>query len=154
MALSEGDKAPAFNLPSDGGKNLKLSDYKGKKLVLYFYPKDDTPGCTKEAIGFSEDAAKFKRAGAVVIGASKDTVAKHEKFRDKYGLKIPLVSDEDGSLCDDYGVWTTKMNYGKSYMGIERSTFLIDEKGKIAKVWRKVKVDGHVEAVLEALKAL
>lgn len=154
MALTEGDKAPAFDLPSDSGKNVKLSAFKGKKVVLYFYPKDDTPGCTKEAVGFTEALAKFKRAGAVVIGASKDTVEKHGKFRDKYELKIPLVSDEDGSLCKDYGVWAKKMNYGKSYMGIERSTFLIDEKGKVAKVWRKVRVPGHVEEVLEAVKAL
>lgn len=154
MALTEGDKAPAFDLPSDSGKNVKLSEFKGKKVVLYFYPKDDTPGCTKEAVGFTEALAKFKRAGAVVIGASKDTVEKHGKFRDKYELKIPLVSDEDGSLCKDYGVWAKKMNYGKSYMGIERSTFLIDEKGKVAKVWRKVRVPGHVEEVLEAVKAL
>ena len=154
MALNEGDKAPAFDLPSDSGKNVKLSDYKGKKVVLYFYPKDDTPGCTKEAIGFTEALATFKRAGAVVIGASKDTAEKHGKFRDKYDLKILLVSDEDGSLCEDYGVWAKKLNYGKSYMGIERSTFLIDEKGKVAKVWRKVRVPGHVEDVLEAAKAL
>jgi peroxiredoxin Q/BCP len=154
MALEEGDKAPAFNLPSDSGKNLKLSDFKGKKVVLYFYPKDDTPGCTKEAIGFTETLAKFKRAGAVVIGASKDTVEKHQKFRAKHDLKIPLISDEEGSLCKDYGVWTKKMNYGKTYMGIERSTFLIDEKGKLAKVWRKVRVPGHVDDVLEAVKAL
>jgi len=154
MALTEGDKAPAFDLPSDSGKNVKLSEFKGKKVVLYFYPKDDTPGCTKEAIGFTEALAKFKRAGAVVIGASKDTAEKHGKFRDKYELKIPLVSDEDGSLCMDYGVWAKKMNYGKSYMGIERSTFLIDEKGKVAKVWRKVRVPGHVEEVLDAVKAL
>ena len=154
MALNEGDKAPAFNLPTDDGNKAKLSDFRGKKVVLYFYPKDDTPGCTKEAIGFTEALAKFKRAGAVVIGASKDTVEKHVKFRDKYALKIPLISDEDGSLCMDYGVWTEKMNYGKTYMGIERSTFVIDEKGKIARVWRKVRVAGHVEDVLAAVKAL
>ncbi len=154
MAIKEGDKAPAFNLPTDNGKKLKLSDIKGKKVVLYFYPRDDTPGCTKEAIGFTESLAKFKRAGAVVIGASKDTVEKHAKFRDKYDLKIPLISDEDGSLCKDYGVWKKKMNYGKSYMGIERSTFLIDEKGKIAKAWQKVKVAGHVDEVLAAVKEL
>ncbi len=154
MPLKEGDKAPAFNLPADNGKNVKLSDFKGKKVVLYFYPKDDTQGCTKEAIGFTESLAKFKRAGAVVIGASKDTVEKHAKFRDKHDLKIPLVSDEDGSLCKDYGVWKKKMNYGKSYMGIERSTFLIDEKGKVARVWRKVRVASHVDEVLDAVKTL
>jgi len=154
MPLKEGDKAPAFNLPADNGKNVKLSNFKGKKVVLYFYPKDDTPGCTKEAIGFTESLAKFKRAGAVVIGASKDTVEKHAKFRDKHDLKIPLVSDEDGSLCKDYGVWKKKMNYGKSYMGIERSTFLIDEKGKVARVWRKVRVASHVDEVLDAVKTL
>ena len=154
MTLKEGDKAPTFNRPTDDGTNAKLSDFKGKKVVLYFYPKDDTPGCAKEAIGFTESLAKFKRAGAVVIGASKDTVEKHVKFRDKYALKIPLISDEDGSLCEAYGVWTEKMNYGKTYMGIERSTFLIDEKGKIAKAWRKVRVAGHVDDVLAAVKAL
>ena len=154
MTLKEGDKAPQFDLPTDGGKRLSLSELKGKKVVLYFYPKDDTPGCTKEAIGFTEALPKFKRAGAVILGASKDPVEKHAKFRTKYDLKIPLLSDEDGTLCKDYGVWTKKMNYGKSYMGIERSTFLIDGKGKIAKIWRKVRVPGHVEEVLEATKEL
>ena len=154
MTVDAGDKAPDFTMATDGGGKLSLKPLKGRKVVLYFYPKDDTPGCTKEAIGFTESLAKFKRAGAVVIGASKDTVDKHVKFRDKYALKIPLISDEDGSLCEDYGVWTEKMNYGKTYMGIERSTFLIDEKGTIAKAWRKVRVAGHVDDVLAAVKAL
>ena len=154
MTLSAGDKAPDFTMPIDGGGMVSLAGLKGRPVVLYFYPRDDTPGCTKEAIGFTEALATFKRAGAVVIGASKDTAEKHGKFRDKYDLKIPLVSDEDGSLCEDYGVWAKKMNYGKSYMGIERSTFLIDEKGKVAKIWRKVRVPGHVEDVLEAVKTL
>ena len=152
--ISIGDNAPQFTLSTNGGGQFSFAEAAGKYLVLYFYPKDDTPGCTKEAIGFTESLAKFKRAGAVVIGASKDTVEKHVKFRDKYALKIPLISDEDGSLCEAYGVWTEKMNYGKTYMGIERSTFLIDEKGKIAKAWRKVRVAGHVDDVLAAVKAL
>ncbi|CAE7593953.1 bcp [Symbiodinium microadriaticum] len=154
MTLDVGDKAPAFSLPVNGDGTFSLKDAKGKKLVLYFYPKDDTPGCTKEAIGFTEQLAKFKRAGALVVGVSKDTVAKHDKFIDKYDLKIPLISDEDGSLCEAYGVWVEKKNYGRTYMGIERSTFLIDEKGKIAEIWRKVRVNGHVDKVLETVKAL
>ena len=153
MTLDVGDKAPAFSLPINGDGTFSLKDAKGKKLVLYFYPKDDTPGCTKEAIGFTEQLAKFKRAGALVVGVSKDSIAKHDKFIDKYDLKIPLISDEDGSLCEAYGVWVEKKNYGRTYMGIERTTFLIDEKGKIAEVWRKVRVNGHVDKVLEAVKA-
>jgi len=153
-SLKIGDKAPSFKLPRDGGKNLSLKDLKGKVAVLYFYPKDDTPGCTTEAIEFTAQLAKFKRAGATVVGISKDTVAKHEKFITKHSLKIALLSDETGTMLDDYGVWVEKTNYGRKYMGIERSTFLIDKSGKIAQVWRKVRVKGHVDAVLEATKAL
>ena len=152
--LTEGAKAPAFTLPLDNGEKISLAKLKGKKVVLYFYPKDDTPGCTKEAIAFSGDIAKFKRAGAVVIGVSKDTVEKHQKFRTKHDLKVELASDEDGKVIEKYGVWVEKNMYGKKYMGIERATFLIDEKGKIQRIWRKVKVKDHAEAVLEAVKEI
>ena len=152
--IEEGAKAPAFTLEMDDGEKLSLKDLKGQKVVLYFYPRDDTPGCTKEAIAFSEDLAKFKRAGAAVIGVSKDSIAKHQKFRDKHGLKVALGSDENSDVAENFGVWVEKNMYGKKYMGIERSTFLIDEKGVVRKVWRKVKVPGHSEAVLEAVKGL
>ena len=152
--LKIGAKAPAFTLPLDDGKTLKLKDLLGKKVVLYFYPKDDTPGCTKEAIAFSGDLAKFKRAGAVVIGVSRDSVAKHAKFKEKHDLALPLGADETGKVTEDYGVWVEKSMYGRTYMGIERATFLIDEKGVIREIWRKVKVAGHAEAVLEAVKSL
>ncbi|MCR9128107.1 MAG: thioredoxin-dependent thiol peroxidase [Alphaproteobacteria bacterium] len=152
--LKPGDKAPDFTLPADGGRTASLSEFGGKAVVLYFYPKDDTPGCTKEAIGFTEAADAFDAAGAVVIGVSKDTVAKHDKFRDKHGLKVILASDADGDVCERYGTWVEKNMYGKTYMGIERATFLIGPDGSLKEVWRKVKVPGHVEAVLEAVKAL
>lgn len=153
-APEEGAKAPAFTMNADDGSKIALKDLKGKKVVLYFYPKDDTPGCTKEAIAFSADIAKFKRAGAVVIGVSRDTVAKHQKFKDKHDLKVILGSDEKGDVTEKYGVWGEKNMYGRKYMGIERATFLIDEKGVIRQVWRKVKVAGHAEEVLEAVKSL
>ena len=153
-AIEEGRKAPAFTLETDAGEKVALKDLKGQKVVLYFYPKDDTPGCTKEAIAFSEDMAKFKRAGAVIIGVSKDSVAKHQKFKDKHGLKVTLGADEKGEVVEKYGVWVEKSMYGKKYMGIERSTFLIDDKGVVRNIWRKVKVPGHSAAVLEAVKAL
>ncbi len=149
-----GDNAPSVSLPRDGDDMVSLSDFAGQKVVLYFYPKDDTPGCTKEAIGFTDMADAFAEAGVVVIGVSKDSVKKHDKFRDKYELKVILLSDEDGTTCEDYGVWVEKKMYGKTYMGIERATFLIDANGKIAQVWEKVKVPGHVDAVLEAAQAL
>ena len=152
--LREGLKAPAFNLPCDGGGKLALKDFAGKPLVLYFYPKDDTSGCTKEAIGFSEKIKDFDKAGAAVVGVSKDSVAKHDKFIAKHDLKIPLIADEEGKALEAYGVWVEKSMYGKQYMGIERSTFLIGADGKIARIWRKVKVPGHVEDVLDAVKAL
>ena len=152
--LSIGDTAPAILLPRDGGETVDLTAMTGKIVVVYFYPKDDTPGCTKEAIGFTETIKAFTAAGAVVWGVSKDTVAKHEKFRTKYELGIPLLSDEDGTVCEDYGVWVEKNMYGKKYMGIERATYVIDGTGKIANIWRKVKVPGHVDAVLEAVQAL
>lgn len=147
-------QAPDFDLPTGDGSNLSLSSLRGKKVVLYFYPKDDTPGCTTEAIAFTGLADEFAAAGAVVIGASKDTPAKHKKFSDKHKLTVTLVSDEDGALCEAYGVWVLKKFMGREYMGIERATFLIDSEGIIRKIWRKVKVKGHAEDVLEAVKAL
>jgi thioredoxin-dependent peroxiredoxin len=153
-SLKEGEKAPPFVLPTDKGADIALKDLSGKKLVLYFYPKDDTTGCTKEAIGFSERLADFKKAGATVIGVSKDTVEKHGKFRDKYNLKVLLAADPEGKIVERYGAWVEKSLYGRKYMGIDRSTFLIDGKGVIRKVWRKVKVPGHVDEVLAAAQAL
>lgn len=152
--IAEGDIAPDFNLPINGDDTLSLSSLKGQNVVLYFYPKDDTPGCTTEAIGFTENKTAFDDAGARIIGVSKDTVAKHEKFISKHNLNVTLVSDEEGVMLDDYGVWVEKKNYGRTYMGIERSTFLVDGKGIVQKIWRKVRVKGHVDAVLEAARAL
>ncbi|HAE00568.1 MAG TPA: thioredoxin-dependent thiol peroxidase [Rhodospirillaceae bacterium] len=154
MALEEGDVAPDFTLPTDGGDSISLSALKGKPVVLYFYPKDDTPGCTKEACGFRDAQADFSSIGATVIGVSKDSVAKHDKFKAKYELNFPLAADEDGTVCEAYGTWVEKSMYGRKYMGIDRATFLIDADGKLAKIWRKVKVPGHVEAVQAALKDL
>lgn len=148
----EGDKAPAFSLTTENG-DVHLSDYKGA-LVLYFYPKDDTSGCTKQAIAFSEHLDAFEKAGAKVLGVSKDPVKKHIKFREKHGLTVPLASDDETfETLEAYGVWKEKSMYGRTYMGIERSTFLIDG-GKVVRAWRKVKVPGHVEEVLEAVQAL
>ena len=154
MSVDVGDKAPAFSMPTDGDGTVALKDLKGKNVVLYFYPKDDTPGCTKEAIAFRDMAADFEAANTVVIGVSKDSVAKHDKFKAKHELNFALGSDEESDVCENYGVWKEKNMYGKKYMGIERSTFLIDGKGVIREAWRKVKVPGHGEAVLEAVKAL
>ena len=152
--LNIGDAAPGFSLPRDGGEVVSLSDLKGKNVVLYFYPKDDTPGCTKEAIAFTGQKDDFAATNTVIFGISKDKVSKHEKFITKHDLTIPLLSDEEGTMCEDYGVWVEKSMYGKTYMGIERATYLIDKEGKIAQIWRKVKVPGHSDAVLEAAKAL
>ncbi|MEM1078731.1 MAG: thioredoxin-dependent thiol peroxidase [Pseudomonadota bacterium] len=152
--IETGQTAPDFTLPRDGGDMLTLSAQKPQKVVLYFYPKDDTPGCTKEAIGFSEHLDAFTAAGATVIGVSKDSVKKHDKFRYKHSLTVALVSDEEGTVCEDWGTWVEKKMYGKTYMGIERATFLIDGEGVVRNIWRKVKVPGHVEEVLEAVKAL
>ena len=152
--ISEGDRAPVFTLPGAGLEKISLSKFKGKKVVLYFYPKDDTSGCTKESIEFNELKDKFARAGTLVIGMSPDPVAKHVKFQEKYNLSQPLASDESKETLLAYGVWIEKSMYGRKYMGVERSTFLIDEKGKIAKIWRKVKVPGHAAEVLAAAKAL
>lgn len=149
-----GEMAPDFTLPRDGGGEITLSELRPKKVVLYFYPKDDTSGCTKEAIAFTEMAADFDAAGAVVIGVSKDSVAKHDKFIAKHDLGVILASDEQADVCERYGVWKEKSMYGKKFMGIERSTFLIDGDGKVAQTWEKVKVPGHADAVLEAAKSI
>ena len=152
MTLSIGDTAPDFTMPSDGGGTVSLADFKGRYLVLYFYPKDDTPGCTKEAIGFSELKPDFDKLGADILGISKDTAAKHDKFIAKHDLKVALGSDEEGEMIERYGVWVEKNMYGKKYMGIERATYLIGPGQKILEIWRKVRVKGHVEAVLDAVK--
>ena len=152
--LTPGKKAPSFTLPRDGGDEISLSDFAGQKLVLYFYPKADTPGCTREAQAFSKLAASFKRAKTAVLGVSADPVKAQDKFRDKYDLSIPLASDETHKMLTAYGVWGEKSMYGRKFMGISRITYLIDKDGKIAKVWPKVSVDGHAEEVLEAAKAL
>jgi peroxiredoxin Q/BCP len=152
--VDAGDKAPDFALERDGSDKVGLRDFKGATLVLYFYPKDDTSGCTKEAIAFSQAARSFDKAGASVLGVSKDSVAAHDKFIAKHKLKVMLGSDPLGAACEAYGVWAEKSMYGKKYFGIVRSTFLIDGRGRIARVWRKVKVPGHVEEVLEAVRAL
>jgi peroxiredoxin Q/BCP len=149
-----GDPAPDFALPRDGGGTLSLGDLSGKAVVLYFYPRDDTSGCTTEALDFTARAEAFDQAGAVVVGVSKDSVAKHDKFRDKHGLGVILLSDEAGDVCERYGVWAEKKMYGKTFMGIERTTFLIDPEGVIRAVWRKVKVKGHADDVLEAARGL
>jgi len=149
-----GDKAPDFRLPTDGGGELGLADLKGKTVVLYFYPKDSTPGCTTEAQDFRDRLGEFETAGAAVVGASKDSIKRHDNFKAKHDFTFPLLSDENGSLCEDYGIWKQKKLYGREFMGIERTTFLIDGTGVIRNVWRKVKVKGHADAVLEAVKAL
>lgn len=149
--LKIGDKAPEFTLPSDGNREISLKDYQGQNVILYFYPKDDTSGCTKQAQGFSEFIEKFKEQNTVVIGVSKDSVASHDKFKAKYNLCFDLVSDEAVSLCQAYGVWKEKTMYGKKYMGVERTSFFIDETGTIQQIWPKVKIPGHVEAVLQAV---
>ncbi len=154
MTLMEKDTAPAFSLPSTTGKDISLKGLKGKKVVLYFYPKDDTPGCTTEACNFRDGMAELERAGAVVLGVSPDTVASHEKFREKFSLPFALLADTDHAVAGAYGVWKEKSMYGKKYMGIERTTFIIDGNGKIAKIFPKVKVQDHHAEVLAALAAL
>ncbi|MQT14112.1 peroxiredoxin [Segnochrobactrum spirostomi] len=149
-----GQPAPDFTLPGDGGEPISLSALQGKPVVLYFYPKDDTQGCTLEAIDFTARTDAFAAAGAVVIGISPDSVKSHDKFKAKHNLAVRLASDEDQSVCTAYGVWVEKSMYGRKYMGVERTTVLIGRDGTVAKVWPKVKVDGHAEAVLEAVKAL
>ncbi|SEL06338.1 peroxiredoxin Q/BCP [Roseovarius azorensis] len=148
------ETAPDFTLPRDGGGSVTLSALRPGAVVLFFYPRDDTSGCTTEAVAFSGLADAFADAGTTVLGISKDTVASHDKFRDKHALTVPLLSDADSDICEKYGVWREKSMYGKKFLGIERSTFLIGSDGRIAKVWRKVKVPGHAEEVLEAVKSL
>ena len=152
--LTVGSPAPDFDLAADGGGRVALSALKGRKVVLYFYPKDDTPGCTKEAIAFSGLADSFEDAGATIVGVSPDKAEKHDKFKAKHDLRVLLGADTDTDVASRYGVWVEKSMYGRKYMGIERSTFLIDTQGRIAAIWRKVKVAGHAEAVLEAVREL
>jgi peroxiredoxin Q/BCP len=150
--LKVGDKAPEFTLPSGAGKEISLKGFRGKKVVLYFYPKDDTSGCTKEACSFRDNLARVRRLGAAIVGVSADPVGSHKKFSDKYDLPFPLLSDESKNIIKAYGVWKEKSMYGKKYMGIERTTFIIDEKGAIAHIFPKVKVDGHADEVLDHLR--
>jgi peroxiredoxin Q/BCP len=154
MSVEAGKRAPDFNAPTDGGGKLKLSGLRGRPVVLYFYPKDDTSGCTAEACGFRDQLPDFSKVDAQVVGVSKDSVERHDKFKAKYGLTFPLVSDVDGKICEKYGTWIEKSLYGRKYMGIDRATFLIDKTGSVVRVWRKVKVPGHVAEVLAAVKAL
>ncbi len=149
-----GSHAPDFTLPADGGGSVALSSLKGRPVVLYFYPKDDTSGCTQQSCDFRDALPRFAGVNATVIGVSKDSVASHDRFKAKFGLTFPLASDETGHSCEDYGVWAEKSMYGRKYMGIERSTFLIDAHGVVRAVWRKVKVPGHVEEVAKAVAAL
>ena len=150
MTVTVGQPAPAFTVETDEGPR-SLADYRGKRLVLYFYPKDDTTGCTSEAHQFRDEFAAFGAANTEILGASKDSIASHVKFRAKHSLPFPLASDTDGTLCEAFGVWKEKNNYGKKYMGIERSTFLIDDNGVVVKEWRKVKVAGHIKDILASL---
>ncbi len=154
IELKEGHFAPDFTLDTDGARHMTLSSLRGKNVVLYFYPKDDTPGCTVEAKDFALDAPLFESANTVVIGVSKDTVASHDKFKEKHCLPFALASDANSTVCEAYGTWVEKNMYGKKYMGISRDTFLIDKTGKIRKIWRKVKVDGHVHEVLNEVRKL
>ncbi|MDX6748442.1 peroxiredoxin [Geminicoccaceae bacterium 1502E] len=153
-APGEGDRAPEFDLPTDGGGRLSSAGLEGRPYVLFFYPKDDTSGCTKEAIGFTESHEEFRKLGVEVIGASKDGVKSHDRFKEKHGLSVPLLSDEEGGFVEAWGSWVEKSMYGRKYMGIDRSTFLVDADGRIVRSWRKVKVPGHVAEVLEAARQL
>ncbi len=154
MPLAQGEPAPDFTLPGSGGKTLALADLAGHKIVLYFYPKDDTSGCTLEAQDFNARLADFAAADAIVIGVSPDPVKSHDKFSAKYDLAFPLASDESKAMLEAYGVWVEKSMYGRKYMGVERTTMLLDREGRIARIWPKVKVPGHADAVLEAARAL
>jgi len=152
--IAEGHSAPDFSLPTDGGGSITLSQLRGKPVVVYFYPKDDTPGCTKEAIAFSAASEDFAALGATIVGISPDPVAKHDKFKAKHDLTVTLAADESNDVAQAYGVWVEKSMYGKTYMGVERSTFVVDSEGNVAKIWRKVKVPGHSDAVLKAVQDL
>lgn len=152
--LKPGDRAPDFDLPADGGRQISLSGLKGKSVVLYFYPKDNTSGCTAEALAFSKDAKAFAQAGAIVVGVSKDSPASHDRFKSKYELAFDLAADEETKTAQNYGVWIEKSMYGRRYMGMDRATFLIDGRGTIRQIWRKVKVPGHSAEVLKAARAL
>jgi len=152
VELKEGDNAPEFTMPASGGETVSLDSLKGKTVVLYFYPKDDTPGCTKEACNFRDNMAIIESTGAVVYGVSPDSVVSHDKFVKKYDLTFPLLSDVGAKFSTEFGVWKEKTNYGRKYMGIERTTFLIDQNGKIAKIWHKVKAEGHALEVLNFIK--
>ena len=154
MSISEGDKAPTFTLEADGESIINLKNFRGKTVVLYFYPKDSTPGCTKEACDFRDHIQAFTKRNITIIGVSKDSIKRHDNFKAKYELPFTLVSDNDNKVCETYGTWVEKSMYGKKYMGIERSTFLIGPEGIILKVWRKVKVPGHVENVLKCAETL
>ncbi|MDR7031864.1 peroxiredoxin [Mesorhizobium sp. BE184] len=152
--LEVGDPAPLFDLPRDGGRSLRLADFAGRPVVLYFYPQDDTSSCTNEAISFSQLKPDFEKAGATVIGLSPDSAKKHDKFKAKHGLTVALAADEDRKVVEAYRLWVEKQMYGRKYMGVERATFLIGADGRIVQIWRKVRVKGHAEAVLEAVRAL
>ena len=154
MTLQEGDQAPDFTLPRDGGGEMSLSALRGRKVVLYAYPKDNTPGCTQEAIAFNRLRQAFADCGTEIIGVSPDSVKRHDNFKRKQGLDIALLADEEQALASAYGIWVEKSMYGRRFMGIERSTFLIDAEGRLARIWRKVKVDGHAEEVLAAAQGL
>jgi len=154
MALQEGDSAPDFNLPRDGGGEVSLASLRGRKVALYAYPKDNTPACTEEAIAFNRLRKEFADCGTELIGVSPDSAKRHDNFKRKHGLDFPLLADEAQALASAYGIWVEKSMYGRKYMGIERSTFLIDAEGRLARIWRKVKVEGHAEEVLAAARAL
>ena len=154
MILEVGNMAPDFETDIDGGETIRLSDFRGKKVVIYFYPKDNTPGCTKESCEFRDSHSEFIGEDCVILGVSRDSVRSHDNFRSKYDLPFRLVSDSDGGICESYSVWVQKKNYGREYMGIERSTFLIDSDGVIRNIWRNVRVNGHVDTVLESVRAL
>jgi thioredoxin-dependent peroxiredoxin len=154
MSLKVGDKAPEFSLPKDGGGKIALKDLKGKAVVLYFYPKDDTSGCTAEACAFRDAQPDFSKVKAAIVGISRDSVQSHDKFKAKHELPFTLASDEDGKICEAYGTWVEKSMYGRKYMGIERATFLIDGKGVIRGIWRKVKVPGHADEMLKEAAGL
>ena len=154
MSLAVGDKAPDFTIATDGGGTFCLSEMMGHNVIIYFYPKDDTPGCTKEACEFRDSLPDFSKSSSKIIGISKDTVAKHDKFKSKYELPFALGADVEGAVCEAYGTWVEKSMYGRQYMGIERATFLVDKEGVVQGIWRKVKVKGHVEEVLAAVQNL